>query len=66
MKWWNMLFAAQLLFALAPLAFADPPVVSNVAAQQRVGIKLVDITNNLQADAPARTALKSARGPIVN
>ena len=58
MKWWKMLFAAQLIFVLAPHTFADPPVVSNVAAQQRVGTKLVDITYDLQADAPARVLVR--------
>jgi formylglycine-generating enzyme required for sulfatase activity len=58
MRWWKPLFIAQLAFVLVPGAFADPPVVSNVAAQQRAGTKLVDITYDLQADAPARVLVR--------
>jgi formylglycine-generating enzyme required for sulfatase activity len=58
MKWWKQLLTAQFALFVVPLALADPPVVSNVAAQQRAGTKLVDISYDLQADAPARILVR--------
>ncbi|MEI7911857.1 MAG: SUMF1/EgtB/PvdO family nonheme iron enzyme [Verrucomicrobiota bacterium] len=40
------------LFLLTPLAQAADPVVSNIAAVQRAGTRLVDITYNVTADTP--------------
>ncbi|MEI6674303.1 MAG: SUMF1/EgtB/PvdO family nonheme iron enzyme [Verrucomicrobiota bacterium] len=40
------------IFLLTPLADATAPVVSNIAAVQRAGTQLVDITYNVTADTP--------------
>ncbi|MEI7910890.1 MAG: cadherin-like beta sandwich domain-containing protein [Verrucomicrobiota bacterium] len=52
MKHHQYLAMIAALVVLTPLAQAAAPVVSNIAAVQRAGTQLVDITYNVTADSP--------------